>query len=172
MGLPCSLFMGMVMVLKHPRHRLCSLPLPRTSNAGWTVSVFLLFREILFTFVWKMPHPWRSPRLWMGPGKPELVGGNQPLAEGGTGWSWRFLSTWAILWLILWFCDDETLLFNEWLSSQSVHAFVRILLLRHTCMVNRRHKSPSIFMDKVKVQTRALMMWWCFQNINCSWWYY
>jgi len=27
------------------------------------------------------PHPWRCSRPgWMGPGQPELVGGNQPMA--------------------------------------------------------------------------------------------
>jgi len=33
-----------------------------------------------------VPHPWRCPRRgWMGPGQPELLGGNQPMAGGGTG---------------------------------------------------------------------------------------
>ena len=33
-----------------------------------------------------VPHPWRCSRLgWMGPGQPELVGCNQPMAGD---WNW------------------------------------------------------------------------------------
>ena len=32
-----------------------------------------------------VPHPWRFPRSWMGPGQPEMVGSNKPMA-GGCHW--------------------------------------------------------------------------------------
>jgi len=43
--------------------------------------------------------PWRCPMPgWMGPGKPELVRGSQPMAGVGAGWLLRSLPTQAILW--------------------------------------------------------------------------
>jgi len=29
-----------------------------------------------------LPHPWRCPRLWMGPGQPELLGDNPAHNKG------------------------------------------------------------------------------------------
>ena len=44
-----------------------------------------------------VPHPWRCPRPWMGPGQPELVEDSQPMAEDGTGWALRSLPLYDIL---------------------------------------------------------------------------
>jgi len=44
-----------------------------------------------------VPHPWRCPRPWMGPGQPELVEDSQPMAEDGTGWALRSLPLHDIL---------------------------------------------------------------------------
>lgn len=48
------------------------------------------------------PHPWRCPRLCMGPWQPELVGGSQPAAGG-----FKVLSNPTILWLHVWLMRDS-----------------------------------------------------------------
>jgi len=37
-----------------------------------------------FPEMW-VPHPWRCPRPWMGPGQPELLGSSQLMAGVGLG---------------------------------------------------------------------------------------
>lgn len=63
--------------------------------------------------------------------------------------------------------EDEPTLYNEWLSHEPATGVCeRTLLVKHIHVVNRRH---CIFVSKVQVQTRALMMFskYKFQNINC-----
>ena len=41
-----------------------------------------------------VPHPWQCLRPgWMGPGQPELVGGNEPMAKVAAEWALRSLPT-------------------------------------------------------------------------------
>lgn len=75
--------LGYGFVLDHHQMWTNSLKLLFVLSNRVQFSLFLLYRVVRCRSRPWMPHPWRSSRLsWVGPGQPELVGGNQPIAGG------------------------------------------------------------------------------------------
>jgi len=63
-----------------------------------------------------LPHPWRCPRPWMGPGQPDLVQGSQP-AAGGPGRAARSLPTQPC-------CDYVSLSTVQFSQANLCHFFI------------------------------------------------